>query len=486
MQSPQEIAATAIDPENQATGVPIKAVSNSAEFLDVVERSRLVDPNALDDLRSFLRTRPDTKPTALAAKLVRDGHVTAWQSQQMLAGKTQFFLGRYKFLDRLGVGGMGAVFKAEHEIMGRIVALKMIRRRMLEDQKTRDRFLREIRATARLTDPNIVLAYDADRVGEVYFLVMEYVEGRDLGWWVQHNGPFSSKWACEFCRQTALGLQHAHERGLVHRDIKPTNLLAVREPAPKPPSIKILDFGLSQLASDELAFEAGVAGQLGSNAQVTSVVGTFGFMAPEQFDQAPQSDIRSDIFSVGCTLFYLLTGQLPFTGDTDRQYIASLRNGRRILARSLKPNTPAEVEAILDKALAVNPDDRYQTPRELAEAVWPLSASYIEGTGAAPLASPLPQSAVAKPEPPKHLQPSVDATLGELDVRLTSGPTDFFNVDFDEVLASKDSIGTTSLPSPFDYGRRKRNLLLMLVDRPLLLIAVVLVFVLLVTGIISC
>jgi serine/threonine protein kinase len=486
MQAPQEIAQTAVDPENKTPEIPIKAVSSSAEYIRILEQSRLVSAEVLHELRAFLRKRQDTKPTALAAKLVRDRHLTAWQSQQLLAGKTQFFLGRYKFLDRLGVGGMGAVFKAEHEIMGRIVALKMIRRRMLEDEKTRERFLREIRATAKLTDPNIVNAYDADRVGDVYFLVMEYVDGKDLGWWVQQNGPFPSKWACEFCRQTALGLQHAHECGLVHRDIKPTNLLAVREPAPKPPSIKILDFGLSHLATDDQEFEANSAGQLASDRHVTSVVGTFGFMAPEQFNQPPQSDIRTDIFSLGCTLFYLLTGQLPYSAETDSQYIASLRKGERIQARALKPSIPVEVEAVLDKSLAANPDDRYKTPREFADALWPLSAKDAQGTAATAMPSPLPSKVVAQPETPRHLQPSVDAALGEFDVELTSGPADIFIADFSQATASQNAPGTTSLPSPFDYSKRRRGFFATLVERPLLLVAIVIIFGLLVVGIVSC
>lgn len=456
MSAPQPIANTAADPANDVADAPLKAVSTSAELLHVLEQSRLVGDNVVRDLRALLKADPATRPLSLAAKLVRDNDLTLWQSQQLLAGKTQFFLGRYKFLDRLGVGGMGAVFKAEHEIMGRIVALKMIRRRMLEDPKTRERFLREIRATAKLTDPNIVIAYDADRVGNVYFLVMEYVDGKDLGWWVEHNGPFSSKWACEFSRQTALGLQHAHMRGLVHLDIKPTNLLAVAEPPPQIPSIKILDFGLSQLATEDLRFDAN-AEKLAANAHVTSVAGTFGFMAPEQFRQPPRSDIRSDIFSLGCTLFYLLTGQLPFPSTSDREYISGLTNGKAMSARSLKAEIPEAVEQIMQKALAPNPGDRYQTPRELADALLPLSASFATSDSGTSLSTPLPSSVAVRPSAPRTLVPSVDAALGEFDVRLTSGPADIFNLDFDQVSAADRTRGATSLPSPFDYRRKRRR-----------------------------
>ncbi len=454
MSAPQRIDETAVDPDAPLPKLEATPpVRDVAAFFAVLGKSRLVSREVQEALRDEFRQETEAKPSDLAARLVQQGHITQWQSEQLLAGKSEFFLGRYKFLDRLGVGGMGAVFKAEHEMMGRVVALKMIRRKLTEHERTRKRFLREIKAVAALEHPNIVTAYDADHVGNTYFLVMEFVDGKDLGWWVEQRGPFSFKWACEFCRQAATGLQHAHKRGLVHRDIKPSNLLAIREPKPNPPTIKILDFGLALLDTDDMFVEPSLLeGGVGGESAVTSVVGTFGFLAPEQFRQPPQIDIRSDIFSLGCTLFYLLTGNLPFLAKSEKEYLAHLLKGEPHSARQFTPEVPAGLETVLRKMLARNPDDRYQTPQEVADALWPFCSSTMQDFAAARLPVPLPASVAKKLPAAKKPQAIVDTALNEFSKELTNKPTDITGLDIEELLSAKELGPSAPLPASDPFG----------------------------------
>jgi len=288
---------------------------------------------------------------------------------------TKASLGRYKILEVLGAGGTGVVFKAEHLIMRRVVALKMVHRRLLRDKSTESRFLDEIRAIASVRSPHIVTAYDADRLENRYFLVMEYVDGKDLRWWVKRNGPFERDWACEVCRQAAIGMQHAHRSGLVHRDIKPSNLLMASEPTLNGPVVKILDFGAAQLKS-QMPVRQGSRKNEGSQSRATTpIVGTPGFMAPEQIYHPDETDSRTDIFALGCTLFYLLTGRPPFAHDTSEQYFASLLQGKPSSLLSSRPDLASAIEAVVMKMLAWDPDDRFQTPQEVADALQPYSRS---------------------------------------------------------------------------------------------------------------
>src|SRR5208283_5376113 len=200
-------------------------VGSVAGFVDTLQKNRLLQPAQLDELiRSLQGQCADAR--ALARELIRRGWLTPYQINQLFQGRgPDLLLGSYIILERLGEGGMGLVFKARHQKMGRTVALKLIRKDRLVNPDAIRRFEREIRAMSQLSHPNIVTAHDADQVGENHFLVMEYVEGVDLAKLVQQCGPLPIDQAVAYIRQAALGLQHAHERGLVHRDIKPSNLL---------------------------------------------------------------------------------------------------------------------------------------------------------------------------------------------------------------------------------------------------------------------
>jgi serine/threonine protein kinase len=274
-------------------------------------------------------------------------------------------LGQYDLLEKLGEGGMGEVYRARHRLMQRVAAVKIIHKRHLDRPETLGRFQREIRTLAQLDHPNIVRADYADADGERHFLVMEYVAGRDLARLVREGGPLPVAEACACIRQAALGLEHAHEHGLVHRDIKPSNLILSATG-----TVKVLDLGLAR-CRDETADDITPTGQ---------VMGTFDYMAPEQADNPSDADIRADLYSLGCTLFFLLTGQPPFGGkeyDTPTKKLKAHALAAPPRVTQLRPDLPKALAAIIDRLLAKRPADRYATPRALAEALEP----YVDAQG---------------------------------------------------------------------------------------------------------
>jgi hypothetical protein len=267
---------------------------------------------------------------------------------------------RYRVVRLLGAGGMGAVYQAEHRVMQRLVALKVIKRAYTANAAALDRFRGEVRAAARLSHPNVVNTYDAEDVGETHFLVMEYVEGTDLGRLVQERGPLPVDRACEYVRQAALGLQYAFEQGMVHRDLKPHNLMLTPDGR-----VKILDFGLACFAS-QAASAAGVTG-------TGLVLGTVDYIAPEQADNAHEADIRCDIYSLGCTLYHLLAGHPPFPTGTPLQKVMAHAKKKPQPLTKLRPDLPEGVMPVLERMMAKNPGHRYQTPAEVAIALESLA-----------------------------------------------------------------------------------------------------------------
>src|SRR5262245_32029679 len=211
-------------------------MSSVSLSLDTLRQSGLLDDRQVQELASVT-----SAPQTLADELVRRKWLTEYQLERITAGQSEeLVLGQYVLLDRIGEGGMGQVFKARHRLMQRVVALKVIKKDQLSSPQAIQRFHREIRAVGQLSHANVVLAHDADQVGDTHFFVMEYVEGIDLGKRVKQQGPVPFALACDYIRQAALGLQHAHERGLVHRDIKPSNLLLTGGGM-----VKVLDLGLA-------------------------------------------------------------------------------------------------------------------------------------------------------------------------------------------------------------------------------------------------
>jgi serine/threonine protein kinase/Leucine-rich repeat (LRR) protein len=337
------------------------ATDSLCSLVNDLGQCRLLEPAQLEELTRSLQARfPD--PKALARELLRRGWLTPYQANQLLQGKGQeLVLGSYILLERLGEGGMGQVFKARHRNLGRIVALKLIRKERLDNPAIVKRFQREVRAAAALSHANIVLAYDADEVNGTQILVMECVEGgTDLGRLLQKRGPLPVAQACDYVRQAALGLQHAHERGLVHRDIKPGNLLVTADGK----TVKVLDMGLARL---EHRGEASATSS--TMTQEGAVMGTANYMAPEQARDSHHADIRADLYSLGCTLYYLLTGRVPFpTGSMAEKLLKHQFHEPPPLER-LRPDVPPGVVAVVRKLMAKQPEHRYQTPAEAATAL---------------------------------------------------------------------------------------------------------------------
>ncbi len=280
---------------------------------------------------------------------------------------------RYRVLGLVGQGGMGAVYRAEHRRMERAVALKVINPALTRNPATVQRFQQEARTAARLHHPNIVTAHDADQAGALHFLVMEHVEGRSLADLIHERGPLPVAEACDYVRQAALGLQHAHEQGMVHRDIKPHNLMVT-------PSgqVKILDFGLARLArSPEDATDGAVATETALTG-AGAIMGTADYIAPEQAADPRAADIRADLYSLGCTLFHLLAGRPPFPDGNVQDKLAKHANDSMPSLAALRPDVPAGLAAVLAQMTAKNPADRYQTPAAVVEALTPFAKPQTE------------------------------------------------------------------------------------------------------------
>jgi serine/threonine-protein kinase len=351
-------------------------------FLTNLTQSGLVTPEQLEAVADRL---PDTHRGRLVARALVDvGLLTKFQAEMLLAGRTGgFVLGQYRILDQLGQGGMGRVFKAVHTTMNRVVALKVLAPQLVETDKAALLFNREMQAAARLHHPNIVTAYDANRVGDRYYLVMEYVEGPNLDRLVRDRGPLPIGQACDFIRQAALGLQHAFEMGMVHRDIKPANLL-VQPPAGNAATrrwtVKILDFGLARLHDAEATAGPGTI-----VTRPNVVMGTPDYVSPEQARDLHAADVRSDLYSLGCTFYYLLTGQVPFTEGTTMEKLVRHSTVEPPPVEHFRTDLPAALAATVRRMMAKKPEARYQTPIEVAAALAPFA---VEGTAPWPGSDP--------------------------------------------------------------------------------------------------
>jgi serine/threonine-protein kinase len=289
---------------------------------------------------------------------------------------------RYRLLGEIGAGGMGVVYKAEHRIMDRVVALKVLAPHLTAKAGAAERFRKEVKLAAKLSHPNIVIFYDAEEAGGLLFLAMEFVEGVSLDRLVTKKGPLAVPLACSFARQAALGLQHAAERGLTHRDIKPQNLMVTRKG-----QVKVMDFGLARFARDD-GEEVAPAGRLpfGAGKPVADpltnpnlVMGTPDYLSPEQARNSHEVDHRSDIYSLGCTLFFLLTGRPPFThAVTLIDKLLAHTEETPPAIRAERPDVPEGLAAVLAKMMAKNPDDRYATAGEAAAALAPFTRADAE------------------------------------------------------------------------------------------------------------
>jgi WD40 repeat protein/tRNA A-37 threonylcarbamoyl transferase component Bud32 len=272
----------------------------------------------------------------------------------------------YEVLGELGRGGMGIVYKARDTAKGRVVAIKVIRKDRLTHADSVGRFRREAQAAARVADPNVVRVYASDSVGDTHFLVMEYVDGVTLQALLDRTGPPAVAAVCDYMRQAALGLQHIHEIGLVHRDVKPSNLMLTQTHGTPPVSlVKLLDLGVAklyQMGDDPVE-------SLTTLTHDGAVIGTADFIAPEQLENPRGADIRADLYSLGCTFYALLTGQVPFPGGTLIQKLDRQRYTTPPAVDQLRPDVPTGVVNVVRKLMAKKPADRYQKPADLVEAL---------------------------------------------------------------------------------------------------------------------
>ena len=278
------------------------ALGSMDEFLAILEHSKLLKPEEFAEVQRLAQESSD--PADLAKTLVRKGTLTRWQAGQLLAGRSKCTVGKYKLLELLGRGGMGSVYLGEHVMMNRRVAIKIIPRHIGKDPAGLERFLAEARTIASLDHPNVVQAYSVDNEGDQYYLVMEYVEGLDLNRLVEAEGPLDCPSAVDYVRQAADGLAHAHARNMIHCDIKPSNLIVNPQGV-----VKILDMGLARLTGQKQ-----VGGDISD--QDERILGSVDYMAPEQALHTADFNHRADIYSLGCTLYYLLTGHPPFPEGT--------------------------------------------------------------------------------------------------------------------------------------------------------------------------
>lgn len=369
------------------------APTTSQQFLEFVRKSGIIDRDRLEATleRCHAAAVVPAEPKALATLLVREGVLTRFHAEQFLLGRWRgFSIGKYQILERLGSGGMGIVYLAEHIGLRRRVALKVLPLSLAENSLFLDHFYREAQAAACLNHPNIVRAHDVGQAGKLHFLVMEYVDGANLQDIVDNRGPLSIPRAVHYIQQAALGLQHIHDAGMVHRDIKPGNVLLNRQGA-----IKILDMGLVRLLNQN---DKEV---LAARGYMKMMVGTDDYLAPEQIVNSDDVDNRADIYSLGATFYFLLTGNPPFN-DATLSYQKLIRHlaGSPKPIRLFRPDAPAELIALVEKLMAKNPWDRFRTAGALAAALapWLRDPVPLPSLGEIPSLSPALQLSAAGSE----------------------------------------------------------------------------------------
>ncbi len=378
------------------------APTKGTELLELVRKSGLLDQPRIDGYVTKLESEGTVEddPAKLASRMVKDGLITIFQARQMLRGRYRgFFLGKYKVLEPIGSGGMADVYLCEHISMKHKVAVKILPIEKLKDPSLLGRFKREAQAIAALNHPNVVRAFDLDNEGNLHYLVTEYVDGCNLQDFIKKNGPIAPERAANFIAQAAAGLQHIQEADLVHRDIKPGNLLLDRSGV-----VKLLDLGLARFSDldrqDNLTrdFDDG------------RVLGTADYIAPEQGIKGSDVDIRADIYSLGATFYFMIKGEAPFEGASVTQ---------KLLFHQIKeppplPDTvPHEIVELIKHMMAKKPDQRVQTPEEVVERLMPYAGDIM-----APPEEEMPPRAASLGAQPKTGGPKSSARLSS---RMMSG-----------------------------------------------------------------
>ncbi len=381
-------------------------------LLAALQRSALLGPEELAEARRELAPLCGDAPD-LAARLVEVGWLTAYQAQHLLAGEWgELVLGPHQILDKLGEGGVCRVCMAWDTSAGQLVAVKILHTPLAVGNDAGASFRAEAATLAGLAHPNIIKSLGGGEDDGRHYYAMELVEGMDLEKFVQLVGPLPVAHACDYMRQAAQGLQAAHQAGLVHRDIKPANLFLANPPlppaaagprrTPPEPAVKVIDWGLARSPRDAREAHGGANGQL---------LGTADYMAPEQIKDSSLVDIRADIYSLGCTLYFLLAGHPPFPGTSVMQKILQHQEAPPPSLKHARPDVPDELDGLVQRMLAKRPEDRPQIPlllvtplRKIAHACAGKPAAVATGDTPGParptlfnLSRPSTQTSIARP-----------------------------------------------------------------------------------------
>jgi len=396
--------------------------------------SGLLTEQQLFDARSGLRWSEGDQPDAsgsytdqqLADRLVALGWINAWQAKQLLDGRTKFTLGTYRIIDSLGQGGMGQVFKAEHSLTGRVVAVKVLPKSKSTPDSIAS-FTREIQTLARLDHDRLVRAVDAGQDGNVYYLVTEYVPGNDLRKLVRRTGPLTMEVAASIISQVAEGLSHAHSQGMIHRDVKPGNVLVTPDG-----EAKLSDLGLAG-SFDEAAEK---------DPRYGKIVGTADYLSPDQIRSPWEPTPAWDIYSLGCTLYYAVTGKVPFPGGSTNDKVRAHCELRPLDPRRLNPSLTAEFVDVMADLMAKDPAHRIASAAEVVQRLSPwLQKSQLPWADGSPVV-PLPPRPPLVPPPVQvaSLTPSVNSRDTQSEDMVTPQVEDDGDESASEILETVDRV----------------------------------------------
>ena len=354
------------------------AEPQASRFWMAAQQSGLLDVQSLtacwDAIPLEKRDAVEHLDRRLARQAVQQNFLTLWQAKQLLAGRTSGFrVDRYLLLELIGQGGMGRVYLARDTRLNRLVALKILAPERMNNSRAVDRFKRKARVGAQLQHENLVRIYDFGQANGRFFLVMEYIEGKTIGALITAQGPMPVPTAARFTWQIALGLEHAHRKGLIHRDVNPNNVLVTHE-------------GIAKLADLGLAIDLAEAERV---TREGATVGTFDYVAPEQARYSHAADIRSDIYSLGCTLYHMVAGQVPFPSPSLTEKLFAHQALEPTPLNQLIPHIAADFVEVVQRMMRKLPDERYATPLQVAQALEPFIEEYPRIRDGEPVPVPL-------------------------------------------------------------------------------------------------